>query len=1171
MTIPYRFMPWARRGLARAHQNPDAIGGVLAVRPQVKVGLTLQARQDGAPAAAVSGTLDLTLYGPADIVGIDPKLIVRTDPKPNITNFEPNYCAIVDFDPPDFPWLLTPARANATDHLHPWLVLVVLDRAKVALPVLKGGRPLPSVTVGHADIATELPELGESWLWAHTQAVADIAPADRGALAAALNAAPAQNVSRLICPRRLEPRKNYIACVVPATDGGVARGLGKSVDAATLGPAWTNAQLADAELPVYYHWTFSTGPVGDIETLARRIQTPAQYGGNADVIRQLRQIGEQPVAVDGDHLLFDGVDAGRTVFEGAMVPLDFLPDVPDPGFAGKLEQILDAGQAQADAGTLPGPTVPTLGPPLYGEFPAKRHTVRIANVTSHWLDELNLQPRYRLAAGWGAEIVRQNQDEFMQAAWSQIGDVLAAERAFSMSRLSRDVLKRIESRHLTRLSSDRLLAVLAPANARIKLAGNQSLFGRIGDATLPDELFDGAMRRLVSTRRPLFRAAQWRNRAIAQVSVTTQMRALVTRFATATKNVDAIDPNRFIPDGLVGSRSFDAVPLPGDLATLVDLQPFLGISVTMSGADLKAIQTQNATVRTQSLTATRKPPAIGDVWHQGLITETHALRIAELQRASSQPLVGDLPQLIQKSSKAGTEGVLLAIDRGVVSGQALRLDGRSGALKAYGAPVVIKGAPFAQTNVRVSAAVARIATTLVASVPLQALKLYGNTAVFNSLPVSSLGQGPGALKVGLGGPGDFSVVSGGQAATIPTITMPPALKDHATLHRYSSAFKAYQDMVVPPQATLVTIRPVDFATDDAAARTRARIDPAQTVPARLASMLTLGAQDVAWNGSALTHPYVGTHLDALALLQPRFIIPRTWDRVMAYPHLLYPLSRKLASFAPEVFLPGVGALPDDFIMAVQTNPRFVEALMLGANHEMGRELLWQGFPTDQRGTPFQHFWQRLDGGDDIAPIHQWRPQRLGTQPLSAAMTVAADPRAAARALSDGVDLRVPDRRQRDATRWRESRSGPRAAGDDSERDRAADHSRSSRQGHHVRRLQHQAREDHAVLLRDPGADDRAALRLRRARRRSERGARGRSGLAGHRLERGRRPGRRDRRPLLRRHGAEEQRPRAGCALGRSARGHGGRRDAAATVPRLVARRGLEDALTWPASTSISAH
>jgi len=109
--------------------------------------------------------------------------------------------------------------------------------------------------------------------------------------------------------------------------------------------------------------------------------------------------------------------------------------------------------------------------------------------------------------------------------------------------------------------------------------------------------------------------------------------------------------------------------------------------------------------------------------------------------------------------------------------------------------------------------------------------------------------------------------------------------------------------------------------------------------------------------------------------------------VMAYPHLLFPLSKKLEMLAPEVFLPGVGALPNDFIMAVQTNSRFVEALMVGANHEMGRELLWQGVPTDQRGTPFQHFWQRLADDVDIAPIHEWTVAPLGAQAGSTPMLV----------------------------------------------------------------------------------------------------------------------------------------------------------------------------------------
>ena len=32
--------------------------------------------------------------------------------------------------------------------------------------------------------------------------------------------------------------------------------------------------------------------------------------------------------------------------------------------------------------------------------------------------------------------------------------------------------------------------------------------------------------------------------------------------------------------------------------------------------------------------------------------------------------------------------------------------------------------------------------------------------------------------------------------------------------------------------------------------------------------------------------------------------------------------------------------------------------MAGLNHEMARELLWRGYPTDQRGTVFRRFWDR---------------------------------------------------------------------------------------------------------------------------------------------------------------------------------------------------------------------
>ena len=84
-------------------------------------------------------------------------------------------------------------------------------------------------------------------------------------------------------------------------------------------------------------------------------------------------------------------------------------------------------------------------------------------------------------------------------------------------------------------------------------------------------------------------------------------------------------------------------------------------------------------------------------------------------------------------------------------------------------------------------------------------------------------------------------------------------------------------------------------------------------------------------------------------------------------------------------MPGVDDLPQDLIMLVQVNQFFIDAVMAGANFEMNRELLWRGFPTDLRGTPFQRFWGRvglnaegrLDLLNDMEPMHRWLSQPLG--------------------------------------------------------------------------------------------------------------------------------------------------------------------------------------------------
>ena len=61
-------------------------------------------------------------------------------------------------------------------------------------------------------------------------------------------------------------------------------------------------------------------------------------------------------------------------------------------------------------------------------------------------------------------------------------------------------------------------------------------------------------------------------------------------------------------------------------------------------------------------------------------------------------------------------------------------------------------------------------------------------------------------------------------------------------------------------------------------------------------------------------------------------------------------------------------MPDNSVGLARTNPRFIEAYLAGLNHEMGRELLWRGFPSDGRGTCFHRFWD----GEDYPALSAWR-------------------------------------------------------------------------------------------------------------------------------------------------------------------------------------------------------
>ena len=77
---------------------------------------------------------------------------------------------------------------------------------------------------------------------------------------------------------------------------------------------------------------------------------------------------------------------------------------------------------------------------------------------------------------------------------------------------------------------------------------------------------------------------------------------------------------------------------------------------------------------------------------------------------------------------------------------------------------------------------------------------------------------------------------------------------------------------------------------------------------------------------------------------------------MAAPVFTRPMYEALRDHYQEFLVPGLEEIPPNTITLVATNPAFVEAFMVGLNHEMARKLLWREYPTDQRGTYFKRFW-----------------------------------------------------------------------------------------------------------------------------------------------------------------------------------------------------------------------
>ncbi|WAZ26457.1 hypothetical protein STRCI_008036 [Streptomyces cinnabarinus] len=529
MTSPlgtYSFLPWLRLGLANEIQALDFDP---AVKVRAKVNVRLDVKGDKVTGGTETvATLDqpVALFGPGDIVGVDQRAIFRVEPRDWVTNFEPNYLAAMEFYDEDLPWRYTPAAPDAaTGRLRPWLALIVLEEGEFDDGPDVKDRPLPYVTVS---TLAPFPKADELWAWAHVHVNRSLAADDtefvsRNMAAVmprfldVLNENPDLAYSRIVCPRHLEANKAYHAFLMPTFETGRRAGLNLDLaDVEATKSAWDpTARPEGQSFPYYYRWFFRTGDTGDFEALVRLLQPKPVDPRVGFREMDLLDPGSGVPRLDKPEL------GGILKLGGALQPPDPVPPTPpdphetwDTPFPRPLQTELARLINLPDRYRAEGEPDPVITPPLYGTWHAM--TKRVLDQrdgtpitpAETWVQRLNLDPRFRAAAGIGTRVIQDQQEKLMDAAWEQIGNVLEAQRRIRLGQFGLLVSGMWYDRHLVPavgVSRQQGLLLMAPLNKRIVHDG-ATLHHAYAQSLVQPTMTSTAMRRVVRPRGRLVRS-----------------------------------------------------------------------------------------------------------------------------------------------------------------------------------------------------------------------------------------------------------------------------------------------------------------------------------------------------------------------------------------------------------------------------------------------------------------------------------------------------------------------------------------------------------------------------------------------------------------------------------------------------------------------------------------
>ncbi|MBQ5415727.1 MAG: hypothetical protein IIU23_00850, partial [Bacteroidales bacterium] len=508
--------PYARKGLANNIAEEDVFGNVsgnealakmravLTVHTQYKASAVDEENQD----KTVINDKEIGLYGPADVSSISPAAILKCRPAAGSEGFPPQYFPYIEFREPDFPWRYTPAKVK-DNRLTPWLALVVLEKEIISVQNNDNRLPVVKFNGDKAAYQAAFPSMSELWKTAHAQSPKKTVPL----------------FSRIISLRGIDPKTgeipdlksktDYMVCLVPSYETGRLRGLGftpeKLYGITAQAPAFEDYDTQKGkprgmEFPVYYSWEFRSGEAS-FEELVESLQ----------VVKS----GKAGLAVDVTHMgngfdyeaVYGKKGPGKKVRKTITIPAATKPQPPEPeeaAFPNKtdekdlytnlqvllkssyvfLENAADIGQKIPKGGPDEGDD-PCVVPPVYGA----RHILATKLDQQPWMNKINMDVHYRIAAGLGRKAVLENQEMLMDRAWKQVEAVQALNMELYKRLLSMGANNALQGKTVGQYGKDNKYL----ASMMFYLSSMKDAYKEKGDPTLASVLEDRDVPRAFAT------------------------------------------------------------------------------------------------------------------------------------------------------------------------------------------------------------------------------------------------------------------------------------------------------------------------------------------------------------------------------------------------------------------------------------------------------------------------------------------------------------------------------------------------------------------------------------------------------------------------------------------------------------------------------------------------